>query len=696
MGSLRKMMSGWRIKNFMNHGDVDADILAATRNNPAINVENSNTVKGMPIAAINVRIDDTKEMDELSSGIHKPVKKRIHYHLDNLESPAAHSKADMVLKDNSPLNKQYARKLSTDSDGVAQKGDWSAIASIIEQKSDFLRKFSEKEDTFYTLPSELRFDIESLCMSLRKWDFVKQILVVVGEDEEYKMLTNAGWKSSAREDTSISVPLAAVMVYKKLIQILNLSSDYGNIYSAILRIYSSLIKEARIAIESSSNSGYEWALAWLSIATNLRSLIRYDLLSHVDLATTSGPSALILLKLIVDVRNWHVELFTAAEGLIYVEFSELVETCCSDLIFSGRDSATYSIDSEEYETPKKKIAARFSDHSFDQQVDLKALSKSDEKRSLSPRLPYVASSPASKSSKVWKTPYQQSPMRSPTAEASHRSEIIFSTIVGSLSTLINNFKRFALMPARYSSEEDLSVLHDNHSHLVVARSIIQAALASIDAELFNTILLRRECCNNHFARLVENLIEDIECWYRSTIYYTAQNTSRKCSYNATLFLVHIKQLTTFMLKQKRELVEAYSKNQNEDVILSFANDRLPYLTMPQLYRVTAMHTGDTDANENDTQEALVALLNVLRALAATDTYNLGSSPSNLKASKGKVVISPRNCIIASMHNTLSSESSGAPLLDARLSSMGDDEDLSVIENVLDSLSVTSLPQISRT
>ena len=100
-------------------------------------------------------------------------------------------------------------------------------------------------------------------------------------------------------------------------------------------------------------------------------------------------------------------------------------------------------------------------------------------------------------------------------------------------------------------------------------------------------------------------------------------------------LRHIKQLVTFILERKEELVDAFAAGLDDDenaMLTSFVCTHCPELSFPQVYRVTAMHTGDLHNDSNNTsdrQKAVVRILNLLRARAASETYNFGSGDQML-------------------------------------------------------------------
>lgn len=706
MNSLRKCISVWRLKNGI---ESESDAFSKQDKDSAcdptdLNDEQSSAMKRrMSREPENVVSPDGSHIEEtIIPRLPKVFRKHTHIPRAALAtqtqgisspiSPKSENKDSETLI-NPSVRESIKGIALTDDDStknVLLRVGWNAIAEIIERKSVFLHEDRlEKEESLLELSGDLRLEIDALCDNFRNDDFVKQVRFVSKGDPDYRLLVDAGWKSSPSDDSPICIPLVSMLVYRMCIVLLNLRCRHQVVYSVITRIFDSLKRQALFAVERSSKKQYDSVIAWLSVATNLRSLTRNDLLSHVDLNSASRPISLILLKLIVDVRNWHLEMASAVEGFIYNDFSDLVGKCCSDLMLNAGTSES-EVDVDRREILNQKVVPRFSDSNFDQQdlqqVDLVALSQHDDTVKFSPRTRQKTSSAPNSPKNFAASSYQNNSRRS----ASHvpqRPEIEFAVIVGELSSLLKSFKRFAIIPSR---SEDDSYFNGHFSHVILVRLLIQAALSSIDAEFFNTILMRRECCNTYFARLLESLVDDIECWFRSTksLSYTTPRNERDggALLDPGFVLKHIKQLTSFILQKKRYLLHKFSRDEREEVITTFVKEACPALTLPQLYRVTAMHTGDTDGYEDDMQEAAVSLLNTLRALAASETYNFnGSSPSPLKANGRGVVLSPKYSIMTSILGDDDDNNNANSILGTRLSLMGDDGDLNVLERVLDTL-----------
>ena len=600
------------------------------------------------------------------------------------------SEYDDVVLETPPSVMRQSSRVVLRSRAEAAAG-WKALVDVIDRKSAYLVHGNSTGDVVNSMSSSLRAEIEDLCTTLRRPGYASLMLAMDDpsvQEDVHRVLSSAGWKFCGLDGVMI-VPRATMDILERLEHWIALG--YIEAFQAVSALLAFLRTEVLGSFHPSDPSIVHShchalrsnAIAWLSVVSSLRLLVRRALLPRLAKSGLSTSKALIQAKLIVDIRDIHVEMSGEVATVLSESVALVVQKCCSEhmcrahghhhMLFSGAQTQTHlgrdrsssnknstsdsnntknttkdnnnnnnNNNNAHSETPPRRRRSLadsntesrvVSDQSFDQKVDIEAVSPA-ARDSLSPSLRQRRFSPYSRIkgvSRIARRTSERSPSTTSPSTSKHaisaNAEVLdseFATVVGTLAMILKQLRQHALVP--FQVREARHECHRHHS--IVAKALLDACVSSINAELFNTILLRRECCNDSFARTVKKLVNQVESWCRSLemdngiVFRTSK-------------LRHIKQLVTFILERKEELVDAFAAGLDDDenaMLTSFVCTHCPELSFPQVYRVTAMHTGDLHNDSNNTsdrQKAVVRILNLLRARAASETYNFGSGDQML-------------------------------------------------------------------
>ncbi|KAM0924486.1 hypothetical protein ACQ4PT_004828 [Festuca glaucescens] len=132
----------------------------------------------------------------------------------------------------------------------------------------------------------------------------------------------------------------------------------------------------------------------------------------------------------------------------------------------------------------------------------------------------------------------------------------------------------------------LKTLQENCVPAIFARKIFIQIFAFINAQLFNSLLVRRECCSFSNGEYVKQGLEELEAWC----------TQAKPEYAGTAWdeLKHISQSVGFLVIFKKFRI-------SYDEIIS---DLCPMLSVQQLYRISTQYWDDKYNTESVSEEVL--------------------------------------------------------------------------------------------
>lgn len=123
-------------------------------------------------------------------------------------------------------------------------------------------------------------------------------------------------------------------------------------------------------------------------------------------------------------------------------------------------------------------------------------------------------------------------------------------------------------------ESALGTLRDHHVPAFLVRKLYEQLFSFINVQLFNQLLLRRECCSFSNGEYVKTGLAEVEIW--------AGSAGRTWVGEGWEALAHIRQAVTFLVihqKHKKSLQE-------------ITTDLCPVLTVQQLYRISTMYWDD--------------------------------------------------------------------------------------------------------
>ncbi|KAM0920055.1 hypothetical protein ACQ4PT_007723 [Festuca glaucescens] len=132
----------------------------------------------------------------------------------------------------------------------------------------------------------------------------------------------------------------------------------------------------------------------------------------------------------------------------------------------------------------------------------------------------------------------------------------------------------------------LKILQENCVPAIFARKIFSQIFAFINAQLFNSLLVRRECCSFSNGEYVKQGLEELEAWC----------TQAKPEYAGSAWdeLKHISQAVGFLVIFKKFRI-------SYDEIIS---DLCPMLSVQQLYRICTQYWDDKYNTESVSEEVL--------------------------------------------------------------------------------------------
>ncbi|KAL9676992.1 hypothetical protein QQ045_005215 [Rhodiola kirilowii] len=125
-----------------------------------------------------------------------------------------------------------------------------------------------------------------------------------------------------------------------------------------------------------------------------------------------------------------------------------------------------------------------------------------------------------------------------------------------------------------SLERTLSILNDNHVPAMITRNIFNQVFSFVNVQLFNSLLLRRECCSFSNGEYLKAGLQELEHWCaKATSEYVGSSWGN---------LLHIREAVGFLvLHQKAQL-------SLDDI----TNELCRMLSLPQIYRIGTMFCDD--------------------------------------------------------------------------------------------------------
>lgn len=149
----------------------------------------------------------------------------------------------------------------------------------------------------------------------------------------------------------------------------------------------------------------------------------------------------------------------------------------------------------------------------------------------------------------------------------------------------------------------MKTLQDNHVPEILSQKIFSQIFSFINVQLFNSLLLRRECCSFSNGEYVKAGLAELELWCAQA----------KPEYAGSSWdeLKHIRQAVGFLV-----IFQKYRISYDEIV-----NDLCPVLSVQQLYRICTQYWDD----KYNTQSVSSSVLSSMRILMTEDSNSASSS-----------------------------------------------------------------------
>jgi myosin-5 len=129
----------------------------------------------------------------------------------------------------------------------------------------------------------------------------------------------------------------------------------------------------------------------------------------------------------------------------------------------------------------------------------------------------------------------------------------------------------------------LVTLKENHVPLVLIQKIYSQTFSYINVQLFNSLLLRKECCTFSNGEFVKSGLAELELWCCQAKEYSGPSWEE---------LKHIRQAVGFLVIHQK-----YRISYDE-----IANDLCPVLSVQQLYRICTLYWDDSYNTRSVSQE----------------------------------------------------------------------------------------------
>ncbi|GMH25775.1 hypothetical protein Nepgr_027618 [Nepenthes gracilis] len=136
-------------------------------------------------------------------------------------------------------------------------------------------------------------------------------------------------------------------------------------------------------------------------------------------------------------------------------------------------------------------------------------------------------------------------------------------------SLFAHWKRIVL-----SFSNCLKVMKANHVPSFLIRKVYTQAFSFVNVQLFNSLLLRRECCSFSNAEYVKAGLAELENW--------CYDAAEECAGSAWDELKHIRQAIGFLVIHQKP----------QKTLDEVSHDLCPVLSIQQLYRISTMYWDD--------------------------------------------------------------------------------------------------------
>ncbi|WOK91583.1 myosin-12-like [Canna indica] len=151
-----------------------------------------------------------------------------------------------------------------------------------------------------------------------------------------------------------------------------------------------------------------------------------------------------------------------------------------------------------------------------------------------------------------------------------------------------------------SLDHILSIFNANYVPSIIIRKTFSQVFAFINVQLFNSLLLRRECCSFSNAEFVKTGLQELEQW--------CSKTTEEYAGTSWDELQHIRQAVGFLVLHQK------SHKSLEEI----TKELCPVLSVPQIYRIGTMFWDDKYGTQGLSQEVIAKM----RTMMTDDSVNM--------------------------------------------------------------------------
>ncbi|KAE9590489.1 putative myosin ATPase [Lupinus albus] len=158
----------------------------------------------------------------------------------------------------------------------------------------------------------------------------------------------------------------------------------------------------------------------------------------------------------------------------------------------------------------------------------------------------------------------------------------------------------------------LSTLSDNYVPSIITRKIFSQVFSFMNVQLFNSLLLRRECCSFSNGEYLKAGLHELELWcLKATDQFGGSSWDE---------LKHIRQAVGFLVLHQK------AQKSLEEI----TNELCPVLSIPQIYRIGTMFWDDKYGAQGLSQE----VISRMRVLMTEDSINIPNNSFLLEVDSG--------------------------------------------------------------
>ncbi|CAA7394841.1 unnamed protein product [Spirodela intermedia] len=154
-----------------------------------------------------------------------------------------------------------------------------------------------------------------------------------------------------------------------------------------------------------------------------------------------------------------------------------------------------------------------------------------------------------------------------------------------------------------SMDDFLNIMRRNHVPSVITRKTFSQVFSFINAQLFNSLLLRRECCSFSNGEYLKAGLQELE--------ELCSRVTKEFAGSSWEELHHIRQAVGFLVLHQK------SQKSLEEI----TDELCPVLSIPQIYRIGTMFWDDKYGTQGLSQD----IIREMKSLMADDSFNMANN-----------------------------------------------------------------------